>query len=166
MILDEDYTEYRQEYARRIFNDWYKANFRGKLPDGIISFINYLYKGDYHFTYSDIFNYSIGLYGFTKNNIAERMEWLTTCGLLVKYKWAGETVYENALFKPKHSHLVCFGCGKVYEYACKSHNTMINELEGSMGISIDEPMFIKITCKKCKTKNNHADVSNPKITKG
>jgi Fe2+ or Zn2+ uptake regulation protein len=163
-MSNPEYIDYRQEHARRIFYDWYKQKFGKKVPEGIISFINYLYAGDYHFTYNDIYNFSIGLYGFTRKNVAERLEWLTECGLLVKYKWAGETVYENAHFKPFHSHLVCFGCGKIYEYASKSHKQMIDEIENSLGISVDEPMFIKISCKKCKTKKT-ADVNNPPSTK-
>lgn len=71
-------------------------------------------------------------------------------GLVEEHRFGGRRCYEPA-FQAKHHHLVCLGCGRVFEFKCSSTERLKSRISKEEGFKVTEAE-VRLTgyCPECQ----------------
>ena len=101
---------------KEILNKYLLKNNLRQTPERYIV-LKYIYKINTHFDIDYLYNYISKKEKISKATIYNNLEVFTKAKLIKQLQFnSGKILYEKALKKRQHDHLICTKCGKISEF--------------------------------------------------
>lgn len=146
-----------QDTVRQIFSAFLEKNGYRKTPERF-SILREIYNTPGHFDVEFLFEKLKDKYRVSRATIYNSLELMRQCKLVAKLQLGGKSAqYEKAFKYSQHDHVVCMGCGKMYEFCDPRIQEIKTSIEKIFNLTITHHAltFYALCHEKCqKNKDN------------
>ena len=156
------------ELVKEIFRSYLKEGNQRQTPERFMV-LEEIYRADGHFDADDIFfRMQDGGTRVSRATVYNTLDLLVECGLVQRQQFGkSQYYYERAYAYQQHDHIICNGCGHVFEF-CDPRIGEIQHLIGKIhGRNIDShSLHFYGTCTDIETCEHHkASMGNKDLVK-